>query len=709
MPETPSFPVMPVGRLLRPKSVAIIGASAEPSTIGARALAALERFGFAGDIHLINPKRDEIDGRPCLRSIDDLPLGIDVAMMAIPQAGTVDAVEACIRRQVGAAVVFTSGFSETGEQGMREQRHIGELARRHGMALLGPNCYGLVNYADGIPLTSGPVHPTPPRDQLGLAIVSQSGGMMGCLLEAAEARAIPLTYAVSTGNEEVVHVEDFLDEIVDDPRTGVIAVFAEQLRQPQRFLALATRAREHGKTIVLLHSGRSERSREAAKSHTGAMASDFTTMRTLVEHEAVVVVDDIEQVIDTAELLTVFLHRPTGGLGIITDSGAFKGLALDFCDQAGLDVPAIAPTTAAALRDCMPAFAELANPLDLTAQVMRDMDGMYGGSVRALAADPGIGSILVCLLMGAPHVVQAKLNAVVLAAHTVDVPVVVVMLGSDSPLPPEAYAITRAGRVPFYRSAIRAIGALSHLVRHGKTLAMAAPVLPPATARPTPLPQSGTLPEYLGKSWLAEAGIPVPEGRLARTLDEALGIARALAYPVVLKIQAAQLTHKSDVGGVIVDIADADALAAGWKRMTASVSAACPDLVPDGILVEKMGARGLELVVGARRDPQWGPILMLGLGGIWIEVLKDVTFLPARCDEWQVRAALLRLKGAALLEGVRGAAAVDLDALARAIVRIGRLVAETPDLQEIDINPLVALPVGQGVIALDALVISATA
>ncbi|MFG1391661.1 acetate--CoA ligase family protein [Xanthobacter agilis] len=698
---------VPVARLLRPRSIAILGASAEPATIGARAVAALERFAFDGDLHLINPKRDEINGRPCLSRVDDLPLGVDVVMMAIPQAGTLEAVRACARRQVGAAVVFTSGFSETGAQGIREQQEMTDIARANGIALLGPNCYGLVNYADGIPLTSGPVRPRPPgAGEPALAIISQSGGMMGCLLEAAEAKGIALTSAISTGNEAVVTVEDFLAEIVEDARTAVIAVFAEQLRHPQRFLALAARARVLGKTIVLLHSGRSARAQEAAKSHTGAMASDFAAMETLVGHQAVVLVDDIEQVIDTAEFLLDFPQRPTGGLGIITDSGAFKGLALDFCESHGVDVPVLRPATVEALRGAMPAFADLSNPLDLTAQVMRDMEGMYGGAICALAGDPDIGCILVTLLMGAPQVVQAKLTATAAAARTVDVPVAVLMLGGDSPLPAEAYEIVRRARLPFFRSATRAIGAMAHLFRHGRRLRRNTGAPAPVPATPNTPPRFGLLAEYEGKAWLADAGIPIPKGRLARTPREAGEIAAAIGYPVVLKAQAAELTHKSDVGGVIVDVRDPGDLQAAWARMTRSVSAARPDLTLDGILVEKMGARGVELVLGARRDPQWGPLVMLGLGGVWIEVLKDVVFLPALCSAEEVRTELQRLKGAALLNGARGAPPADIEAVSHAVVRLGRLLAETPSLEEIDINPLVAYPPGQGILALDAVVVS---
>lgn len=695
---------MQIARLLRPRSIAIIGASADPASFGGRIMGALERFHFAGDIHLVNPKRSEINGRPCVPSVDALPMGVDAAILAIPQAATVEAIAACARRDVGAAVVLTAGFSETGEEGKLQQKIMTETAREAGIALVGPNCIGLVNYANGIPLTSGPVHPIDAKGRPTLAVIAQSGGIMGLLTAANEAKEIPLSYVVSTGNEAVLGVEDFLADIVEHKGTHVIAMFVEQLRHPQRFLQLAARARELGKPIILLHSGRSERSQEAAKSHTGALATNYTMMETLVSNESVILVNDIDELIDTAEVLTRFGRAPSKGTAIITDSGAFKGLALDFSEMVGLDLPEPSPDAAKAMKEVLPTFVEPSNPLDLTAQAMMDMDKMYGGTIRAMQADPGVGSVMVALLMGAPHVILGKINAVIKASQGGKVPTSLLIMGDTSPLPDEAYKVLRDAGIPLFRSPSRAMRALSHATRYGRMLNAPKSQAGKGGKAVPALPGRGVLAEYVGKSWLAAAGIPTPQGQLATNADEAVAIAEKIGYPVVLKAQAAALAHKSDVGGVMVGLSDASSVRAGWDKMVASVARHRPDIALDGILVEKMGQKGLELVVGARRDPSWGPALMVGLGGVWIEVLKDVRFIPAACDEARVIAELKSLKAAALLTGWRGSPAVDLAAVAKVVVRMGELVLAMPELTEIDVNPLVAYP--DGVMALDALIVS---
>lgn len=698
-----------VARLLRPRSVAIVGASADPMSLGGRALGALERLGFAGAIHLINPKRDQIGARPCLKSVDDLPEDVDAALLAIPQEAILPTIAALIRRRVGAAVVFSSGFAETGAEGLAQQQQMADMARAAGLALVGPNCLGLVNFRAGAPLTFGAVQPVPASDQPALAVIAQSGGLMGCLSTAAAARDIPMSYAISTGNEAVLTAEDFLADVLADEDTAVVALFVEQLRQPAKFLALAAEARQRGKAIVLLHSGRSARSQQAAASHTGALASDYAVMAARVEAEGVILVGSMDELVDTAELLTRFARPPTGGTAIITDSGAFKGLALDFCEDVGLPVPDLAPTTQAALAQVMPDYTERSNPLDVTGQALRDPPSYYGAPVTIMAADPAVGSVLVSVLPGAPQMVLAKIQAIVAAAATIDKPVMVVVMGGESPLPPEIAATARQAGLPFFRSPEQAMRALANLARSADHRAAADRRRLAEVPVPPPLPGVGTLAEYQGKAWLRVAGFAVPAGGLARTIEDACGIAADIGYPVVLKAQAASLTHKSDVGGVMVGLADEAALRAGWQSMWAQVGAACPGLSLDGLLVEAMGPRGLELVVGARRDPHWGPVLMVGLGGVWIEALHDVCFLPADCDADQVRRALLGLKGAALLGGLRGQQPVDLDGLAEAVVRLGQLVCAEPRILEIDINPLVAYPAGGGVLALDALVVVADA
>lgn len=696
-----------LGRLLRPRSVAIIGASANPASMGFRALASLDRFGYEGEVYLVNPKRPLIEGRQAVGSIGELPMEVDAAIFSIPQAGVEDAMRAAIARGLGGAVLFSAGYAEMGAEGRAAQDRLAALAREGGVALAGPNCLGLVNFAANTPLTSGPVLAPRERGRPGLAVLAQSGGMMGCLINASEARGIPLSYAISTGNEAVLGVIDYFEVVLEDEQTQAVAIFAEQLREPGRFLALARRARALGKPVILLHSGKSARSQEASLSHTGAVASNFAAMEASVAAEGVILVDGMDSLIDVAELVTRFGRLPHRGAGISTDSGAFKGLALDFAEDAGLVLPDLAPETDAALREVLPDFVEPSNPLDLTGQAMSDIDTFYLRTAKILADDPGIDVLLVCQLPGKPEVVTAKAEAVARTAASVDIPVVSVFLGNGAPLPDEAKAVLQAADVPLFQSGEQAIRAVAAVLAAGRAErgegdlpqepAMSVPALPRET---------GTLPEYQGKAWLSKTiGLPAPTGELATTREAAIAAARRLGFPVVMKIQHADLPHKSDVGGVVVGIADEAAAGAAWDRIMANLEAAKPGHSRDGVLVEAMGAKGVELVLGATRDPQWGPMLMVGLGGVWIELLKDVCLLPASASARDIRRALLSLNGARLLTGYRGDPPVDLDAVAELAHRLGRLMLAEPRIAEIDLNPVIALPEGRGVIALDALVV----
>ncbi|MCB1390513.1 MAG: CoA-binding protein, partial [Rhodobacteraceae bacterium] len=367
-----------IRRLLAPRSVAIIGASANAASMGARALSAFRRFGYAGDIHLVNPRTEVIDGIRCVPTVADLPEGVDAAIFAIPQPAVAEAMAQGIARGLGGAVVFSAGYAETGDAGRRAQDEMASMARTGGLALAGPNCLGLVNFDAGVPLTSGPVHPIDRRGRPGLAVIAQSGGIMGAIINASEDRDIPLSHAISTGNEATLGVSDYFAALVDDPAIGAFALFAEQVRDPRGFLAAARRARALSRPVILLHSGRSARAQEAALSHTGAVASNFRAMEAAVRAEGVLLVDGMDRLIDVSEMVSKFPVLPRKGLGIITDSGAFKGLALDSADDLGLPLPDLKAETYDKLRAATFDYVEGSNPLDVTGQAMMNLDRIYG-------------------------------------------------------------------------------------------------------------------------------------------------------------------------------------------------------------------------------------------------------------------------------------------------------------------------------------------
>lgn len=691
-----------LSRLLAPRSVAIVGASPTPGALGNSVLRNLERHGYAGAVHLINPKREEIDGRPCLKSIGDLPEGVDAAVLAIPGPAVLDAVRALAERKVGAAIIFSAGFAEGGEEGLAAQAEVARIAAESGMVIEGPNCLGMVNYAAGIPLTfvEAPVLALAGRPAVG--IVSQSGAMAVVLGTTLMARDLGITLSVSTGNEAASGVEDYVEHLIADPVTRVIGMIVEQFRDPARFLALARRVRAAGKTIVLLHPGTSSAARESAATHTGAMAGDWELMHAKVENAGVVLVDSLEALGDVLEIVARTAPLRRGGAAVLTESGAFKALTLDLAERIGLALPPVEGATAAAMRAAVPSFIPVSNPMDLTAQALVDPD-LYRRTLAPLLGDDAYAAVVLAIIQTDETTSARKFLPIIDAVQALEPgkPVIFAGLDDGAAVPAEYVTALRALGVPYFPSPDRAFQALRHLMRHAATDATRSAAEPIALELPC-----GVIPEYRAKQLLAPTGIPFPCGEFAASIEEARVIAAKVGYPVVLKAQAAALSHKSDAGGVILNIDDAAALATAWYRLHANIRNHDASINLDGVLVEAMGEPGTELIVGARNDPDWGPILLVGFGGVTAELLRDIRLLPHDLPPEAIAAALRGLKQGQLLDGYRGSPPLDVEAAAEVIATLGRVLAGTPSIREIDLNPLVVYPKGAGVVALDALILS---
>src|SRR5262249_25074161 len=444
-----------LARLMRPRTVAIVGATPEPGTIGGAVLANLDRRSCQGNIDLVSRRAKEINGRPCVAAIDERPDGIDAAVLVVPQQAVVDAVAACGRRGIGGVVAFASGFAEVGDDGRAEQERLVATARAGGVRRRGRNCIGFTNSADGVGLTFETIAPGAIAGRPAVGAVTQSGALAGALRIALSAKGLGVSYAISTGNEADLTAEDFVAFLLADPQTRAVALFLEQIRQPQKFLSLAREARALRKPIVLLHPGKSARARESASTHTGALAGDHAVMSAILCHEAVVLVDSIDELIDAAELLAR-AAPPTGGAGVITNSGAIKGFALDFAETIGLDIPTPSPETRAALKTALPAFAPPDNPVDVTAQVIKD-PGIWTRAATALVAAPAIGSLAMLALPGAPNQAVDKGRAVLSAIVASGKPAVVAALGDESPIPEEFQMMFRERGIPVHRSPERAL------------------------------------------------------------------------------------------------------------------------------------------------------------------------------------------------------------------------------------------------------------
>lgn len=695
--------------LLAPRSVAIVGLSTKAGSAGLVVLQNLLQAGYDGALHLVGRSGGSVGGRTVHTSIAELPSGVDLAILLVPSDAVLDTVKACVERGVRGAVCFASGFAEMGEEGRARQQLIAETARAGGLALLGPNTIGFFNSVAGFHVSMVELVLPPklvPEDGPAVAVVAQSGGIGVHISASLRSRGVPVSYVLTTGNEAQVGLSETLSFLADDPSTRTAVVYAEQIRSAPEVLAAFARMRAAGKGIVLLHPGRSAGAQAATSSHTGALAGNHGAMRLAAQRAGVLVVDSLEEAIDLGQLMLRFPQPPVGGLGLITASGALCGIALDYLEPLGLEMPPMSAPQVDALREQLPAFTPPRNPLDLGTLIGPRPELITLG-VAAEQDDPAIGSLLVSLPMPSPEIAPVWLEAYLRGMEGRTKPAIFVMQNEDMPLPPAL--VERAARqgTVVMRSPERALRALAAFTRFGRLQVEwhDGPARVSLPGSGLPALASGTLPEWLGKRLLAAAGLATPPGALARSLDEALATAARIGYPVVMKAQAAALAHKTEAGGVLLNIADETALRQAWQQLHANIARHAPGLVLDGVLVETMAAKGLELMVGAVRDAQWGPVLMLGLGGIWVEVLGDVQLLSPDLPHAAIVARLRSLKAARLLQGFRGAPAVDLDAVARAVAAIGALMLQRPEIAEIDVNPLLAYGPERGVLALDALVV----
>ncbi|MBG6120213.1 acyl-CoA synthetase (NDP forming) [Sphingobium sp. JAI105] len=687
--------------LLRPTSVAVVGISSAGGSMAERTLMNLIRFGFPGTLYGVSKSRTDVAGVPCVPTISDLPLGIETAVLSVPREGVEAAIAACVDRGIKAAVIYSAGFAEEGDEGKADQERIAEFARRNDITLAGPNCLGLINYVDNVPLSFGPLKPEPLEGRPAVAIISQSGAMMANAMISLHARGVAVSYAVSTGNEGSVSIVDYMDALARDPHTKVFCICAELIRQSQQFIAAIRAISDAGKTIVLLHPGRGVAAREAAMSHTGALAGDYDVMSAILAHEPLHHVETMEEFIDVAELLVRNEPLSTGGLAILTDSGAAKALMLDYCEKLGLPLTKCTSETDARLHKLLPPFASISNPLDVTAIILRD-DALLGEIASVMIADPGVAASLISVMPDPVGYPLFKTEGAAAAATKEGKTLAYAVVGGEAALSDGFEEAVRSAKGSFNRSPERALRALSILFQRRDQAQQAG-------ARGVPV--GGVLTaddlayEASLKAALSRLGIVVPEGSFVRTVEEARQTAERIGYPVVLKVQSSAIQHKTEVGGVKVGIADSDALAVAWTTMGESLAARAAGLPIDGYLVEKMGRSGIELVVGAKRDPDWGVTMMVGLGGVWLEVMRDRRLFPSDLGRASIRAELEKLKAAPMLHGTRGQPGCDIDSLIDVVMALAGLMEANTQIREFEINPLVLYPEGLGHAALDALAI----
>jgi acyl-CoA synthetase (NDP forming) len=685
---------------LRPRAVAIIGAS-DNSRWSRAAFDNLVGGGFAGEVHLVNRRGGTVHGRAAFSSATELPPGVDMGIVLVPAQAAEAAVHDLAAAGVKTVAMLTAGFAETGEAGAAAQQKIVAMARAHGMRLLGPNTLGFLNFVDRTLVWTTPIKP--PHRAEGVAIISQSGATAFFLTELAARQGVGLSYVVATGNEADRDSSHFVADVIADDATRAVALFIETVRDPERFLAVARAAFAAKKPLVVLKAGRSETTAKSALAHTGALVGDDRVFDGICQQYGLIRVSAIEELLATADILgRTGVLRP-GGLAVISNSGGICEIAADTASARGVALPPLTQASESALRDALPAFGTPHNPLDLTGAITPEQSGE---TVRVLAAQPDIAAVLVpyYAVPVTENEVSDRLTALyenmARAIAKAPVPGLFVSYTATHMTALSHDIVARTG-LPYAACGLdRAISAFSGALWWSERQRAGLP--PPREAveatdgSPRPVTEQATL------EHLARHGVPVVPARLAASADAAVAFAEKIGGPVVLKIASAGIAHKSDIGGVALDLAGQDAIRSAYDRIRAAAAAHAPQAAIDGVLVAPMRARGIELFVGITRDAQWGPVLAVGLGGVFVEVLNDVALrlLPVALNE--VLRMLRGLRGAALLAGARGVPAADLDAVAAAIARIGdAALALGPNLAALDVNPLWVR--GADIEALDAL------
>jgi len=706
-----------IAAMLRPTSVAVVGATDRPQ-YGGRLVKNLLQGGFKGKLYPVNPKRDYVFGLPCFSSVSTLPEPVDSVAIVIPASGVLATLQECAQRGVKTAVIISAGFAELGdEQGRRLQEDVRRLARETGVRVCGPNCLGVANVAEGIWTTStlsveadavvgsGPV-----------GLVSQSGATAyGPLMALAMDRGIGFRYVVSTGNEADLEISDFVEFMLDDPEVKSLAVMCEGLRDGQKFLRIARRALEHGKPLVVLKLGRSSVGAAVARTHTGALTGSDEVLTAMFRQCGVVRVDDYDDLLETASMFAK-VHPPQGErLGLVSHSGGICGAIGDKCGELGLTVPKLSEHTVRHLEEILEGRGAATNPADITYHFMRDT---FPVILKAMIEDDNIDLLAVATAGN-----ENTANAVIKTAATSRKPIL--FLWTERLCNQGALPMLQQSEVPvFYlpgrfAKGIRALIDYQRArVRHltggdstasGLVSASSGVTGTPAAALATLLRSAGggNLDEHRSQAALSLYGIPVTREALCHSVEDGASAAATLGYPVAIKAMSAAIPHKTEARVVRLGIRNEGELATAWGEVLANAQLHAPASAIEGVLVQEMVSGAVEVIAGLSWDVQFGPVLLFGLGGVLVEALGAVSRRLCPITSADAREMIAEVKGMErILGGYRGRPEADVDALIDVLCRLSWMGVDAGDLiTGVDINPLAVLPKGQGVQALDALVV----
>lgn len=678
-----------------PRSIAVIGASENPDKIGGRPLYYLGKHGFQGKVYGINPKRTETQGFPTFPSLDALPEVPEAAIVVVPGASAVTAVEQCAAAGVKVCVVMASGFSETAsEEGRLGEQRMREVARAAGMRVIGPNSQGLANFGTGAVLSfSSMFLEIPPLDGP-VGVVSQSGAMSVVPYYMLRKRGIGVRYAHATGNDCDVTVAELAAEMATDPELRVLLMYLESVPNPAPLAEAARIARERGLPIVALKSGRTSAGQQAAKSHTGALANEDRVVDAFLERHGIWRANDLRELVHATEL---YLKgwKPSGRrLVAISNSGAVCVMSADAATRADMPIAPLAQETKAELASILPSFATSTNPIDITAALLTN-SGLFGAILPVVARDPAADAFVIGIpVAGAAYDVEAFARDTAAFAEETGKPTVAAITQDEVAAP------FKARGVPVFQTEAEAVSALAQFVAHHELMRDARPTL---AVRPATTGAQRMLNEAESLARLQAADVPVMRHRLCRTADEAAEAFRALGGKAVVKGCSRDVAHKSELGLVALGLESEATVRDAFERMRATLEAR--HLAFDGVLVAAMARGRRELMIGAHVDPVFGPVVVIGDGGKYVEAMPDSALLLPPFGEADVARALDRLRIAPLLRGVRGEAPLDVEAFCRAAAAVGRLMS-APDctIVSLDVNPVLVGSAGEGCQALDGVV-----
>ncbi len=699
--------------LLSPRSIAIIGVSEDPKTIRGRLLHVMLERGFAGPIYPISRKLAKVQGLRTYASIAELPQRVDLAILCTPAEAVPEVLEECGRAHIPAALVIASGFAEGGGQAGGElQRRMREIAKTYDIAVCGPNSTGFLNAFAPLAACFSPVVEnantsiTPPAEAAKrISVISQSGGFTFAFLSRSQARPIGYSYMVSSGNEACVDAADYIDFMIDDAHTDVFLMYMEGAARPARLLASVAKAADAGKPLIVLKAGRTEMSRRAAASHTGAMSGEAGAFRAVFREYGVVEADDIDQMLDTATAFT-FCPLPGGGrAAVVSASGGGAVLMADALTAQGLELLPFDARTQSEIGALLPAYGSAQNPIDLTATAIRDLG--YARIIDIVRRCESVDMIVVIGSLSYEYGIEKDLDALKRVAGKSDKPIVFCTYSTASA---RAVSLLASAGIAVYTSmpgcarALRSLADYSAFQRRWKRdrQFMRAPLRPPAPS--SRLAAAGRMIcEADAKEILAEYGVPRTAERLVQSADEAVAAAAEIGYPVALKAQSPELPHKTEAGAVVLSLASEAALRKAYEGVMQRLPRPARECLR-GMLVQRMAPSGVEVIVGVNRDPQFGPMIMIGLGGILVELMKDFVLAPVPVIQERARELIRTLRGARVFDGLRGRPAVDVEALAALVAQLSRFAAEHSEvIEEIDLNPVILHEHGLSIV--DALMV----